>query len=717
MRPLFLLLGWLLVASVAAAQGSFTSIGGPPGGRIVALVAHPSGSAAMLQDSRLFCSFDDGQTWATPEILRTYHTFGLPPEGNALLAATLRSPYSDEPAQVWLSTDGCRSWRDVTGQDIRAERAVKVASGWFVRGDSSRLLHSTDQGATWQTTGGTSAKAPKATGNGDVFAILSNYPSPVLARWSADSTKWTPLKQYIYYASLVTGPGDALAVASATPIDLYQTARSVSYDAGRTWQFLSFSESGSLAFGPDKSLYYLGDTRWMRRLPNGTETRFLPDSLRASSVSVLASGTVLASVWEGNGQLLFRQDANGVWAHSGTDVATSAPLAVTTENGRLLAANTIGAYEYGKDGRWRAANAISLGVDPLSVGPIESIVPKALHAAPWGTVYQLDEVVHIATKAGKSESGSWPQGGSIASHGDSTLLVALGGWFEGVLRRSVNRGQTWLSMDSVAAGAVVRLKSGRIVVASSWSRFMYVTLRLRTSDDGGATWSPAFFLGSSPEGSVALIELPGTSSVVLVTNHTLYRSDDEGSTWMRVGDGCLSPTVVAALQERGVLACYNSYPYRGWTLWSTSDGFRNRVLLDIPPFEWPSSEIHMHSPRLPMALLDDGRLVLPAEEGGLRVSAWPVASNEAETATEAAAALSVWPNPARQLARVRVAATGAVRVEVFDLLGRRLATLHDGPASGTLDLALDASRLPSGVYVVRMTGEASVQTARFVVQR
>lgn len=49
-----------------------------------------------------------------------------------------------------------------------------------------------------------------------------------------------------------------------------------------------------------------------------------------------------------------------------------------------------------------------------------------------------------------------------------------------------------------------------------------------------------------------------------------------------------------------------------------------------------------------------------------------------------------------------------VRVEVFDLLGRRVALLHDGPlAAGTPHrFAFEASRLPSGTYLLRAEGEA-----------
>lgn len=60
----------------------------------------------------------------------------------------------------------------------------------------------------------------------------------------------------------------------------------------------------------------------------------------------------------------------------------------------------------------------------------------------------------------------------------------------------------------------------------------------------------------------------------------------------------------------------------------------------------------------------------------------------------------------------------SVRAAVYDALGRRVAVLHDGPlAAGTHDLALDASRLPPGVYAVRASGASLAATVRLTVAR
>ena len=80
--------------------------------------------------------------------------------------------------------------------------------------------------------------------------------------------------------------------------------------------------------------------------------------------------------------------------------------------------------------------------------------------------------------------------------------------------------------------------------------------------------------------------------------------------------------------------------------------------------------------------------------------------------------LAVFPNPSAGAAQLRltVAAAGPVRVEVFDVLGRRAALLHDGPVGADgLRLAVDA--LPAGAYVVRARGADFVATERLTVTR
>jgi hypothetical protein len=60
-----------------------------------------------------------------------------------------------------------------------------------------------------------------------------------------------------------------------------------------------------------------------------------------------------------------------------------------------------------------------------------------------------------------------------------------------------------------------------------------------------------------------------------------------------------------------------------------------------------------------------------------------------------------------------------VRVEVFDVAGRRVSTVHDGPfrSIDPRPFTFDGSGLPSGVYFIRAEGETSVSVVKVMLLR
>lgn len=79
------------------------------------------------------------------------------------------------------------------------------------------------------------------------------------------------------------------------------------------------------------------------------------------------------------------------------------------------------------------------------------------------------------------------------------------------------------------------------------------------------------------------------------------------------------------------------------------------------------------------------------------------------------------PNPFRQATRLDLAVkkTQTVTVELYDLLGRRIRTLHDGPveAQTPTPVRIDGQGLASGTYFVRAEGENFSATKKIVLVR
>jgi hypothetical protein len=81
--------------------------------------------------------------------------------------------------------------------------------------------------------------------------------------------------------------------------------------------------------------------------------------------------------------------------------------------------------------------------------------------------------------------------------------------------------------------------------------------------------------------------------------------------------------------------------------------------------------------------------------------------------------LPTYPNPARSQATVRFAVPDrqAVRITLYDLLGRRVQTVVNTDAEGRTEAQLDVSGLASGTYFLRMQTEGHIETQRITVVR
>jgi hypothetical protein len=91
------------------------------------------------------------------------------------------------------------------------------------------------------------------------------------------------------------------------------------------------------------------------------------------------------------------------------------------------------------------------------------------------------------------------------------------------------------------------------------------------------------------------------------------------------------------------------------------------------------------------------------------------------TPAEAFTLSAAHPNPTRRTSALDLTLAEAqpVTVAVYDAMGRRVATLHEGPltAQTTHTLAFDAAGLASGVYLVRVTSPHGTATRRVTVVR
>jgi glycosidase len=121
----------------------------------------------------------------------------------------------------------------------------------------------------------------------------------------------------------------------------------------------------------------------------------------------------------------------------------------------------------------------------------------------------------------------------------------------------------------------------------------------------------------------------------------------------------------------------------------------------------------------------DGGSALTLAPGAWRVLAnqdigLPTADGDAPGPVLAFGLGAAFPNPAAGRATVRYTldAPADVQLHAYDVLGRRVATLDDGPrAAGAHTATLDTRALPAGVYVLRLTADGRTASSRLTIAR
>jgi probable HAF family extracellular repeat protein len=149
-------------------------------------------------------------------------------------------------------------------------------------------------------------------------------------------------------------------------------------------------------------------------------------------------------------------------------------------------------------------------------------------------------------------------------------------------------------------------------------------------------------------------------------------------------------------------------------LWTEADGMRN--LNEILEDDYG---LDLTGWRLSLAydISDDGTTIVgygrnPAgQTEAWRASGLQLGTVSAEGSPEAAAlSLTSYPNPARASTRLSFSLPdpGALTLEVYDVLGRRVTTVHRAAGAGAGAVDLPTAGWPAGMYVVRLqAGEHS----------
>jgi hypothetical protein len=317
----------------------------------------------------------------------------------------------------------------------------------------------------------------------------------------------------------------------------------------------------------------------------------------------------------------------------------------------------------------------------------------------------------------------------------------------GGLLRSLDFGASWNAIPASNPDAWVGGNGGKVRVSLADPSVVWAGYRLRTTGGGRLHVSENAlnpFQGEGVQDPVVLrpVNSPSfapTSQISGLATHPfsratayvtfsvscqpkLLRTEDMGQTWEDLSgfvgtDGCQSN---------------NGFPNaRVWDV---------EVFPEVPRIIWAGTDLGIFESRdhgqtwayadngLPAVSvwrirIVDGEVVLATHGRGV----WSLDLTEVLTSVEEEAGASLptsfellenYPNPFNPSTTIgfKLAADSHIRVSVFDVLGRKVATLTDQPYSrGTHRISWDASAMGSGQYIYRMEADGKLIGAKAMV--
>ena len=686
------------------AQGEWVQAPGPHGVRTNVL--YKNGSTLYVgTDSRgVYRSSDNGAHWQPANAGIEHASISdIIVSGSNLLAAAANSC----GVGVYKSTDSGEHW-SATGLSVAVNSfGIKNGQVYAAALDlSSSIYKSTNNGNTWQQ-----LSSPIQNGN-EVFitgnAILvaeDNF----IWRSTDDGGSWDPVEQFalsgvhsfaqsgnrIYgagisglYLSTDSGAhwqfsvfnGGALSLSSVgNTIYLGSGSRvSQSTDQGVTWH----DASHNLGKGVIRALLYDGTSVWAGTsedtaavyVTSNGGANWLPSAsglpVAPTIRALIAMKDLLFAGMEADG--IYRSSDNGdTWVKVGLnnpDLANQLVVSFCIQEGTLFAGSANGVFRSTDGGETfqTAINGFPTGgrifVPSLTVSGDQLLAAASIQYS----TSTIDAIFH------SSDGGdSWHQSpfpvtsifvSTVASDGSSTAFAgSYGESFSTTgLYKSTDSGLTWTSMTFSLMADIDHLAvAGNNVLAGTLFSAFYST-------DGGEN-----FAGSNPAGGGIDTYTLRDNFVFAGDGHGEFYSTSSGAVWIDANQGfpaCPRPSVEAS--------CANStYLFAG----TFENGVWRRPLSDF-------------------GIVTDVAL---APVG-------PASSFLSQN----------YPNPFHGTTSLEFSLSNSerVRLVVYDVSGREVATLVDGPqAAGSHVVAFDRGHLASGVYFYRLERQGFTSTRSMVV--
>lgn len=679
----------LIVCVSANSRAQWRQTNGPLGGMIHSLATNGTILFAGSVSGGVYRSTDSGAHWSAMNngLTNTAINALLSRDGD-LFAATNNG--------VFRSKDSGASWMSSNTDISKTHISTLTASGPNLFATTyNGSIFTTDDGASWHELSGTGlfSGGVSASNGADVFAVGEADSNSVGAiSYSSDNGRtWT-----------LTNTGSALPIqylaASGQNLFAFVWADGVmrSSDRGKSWIYMGASPGehvySVLTIGT--TLVVGSDNGLQRSIDSGatwqsmSTTMPIPMYSEVNAVQVIGS-IIFAGTYDRG---VFRSADNGAtWQEANGGLAACDIATLGISNGSILTGitNRGGLRSTDNGANWSAWNnempnagisAIFVRDKNLLAATDSGVFRSRNEGSTWTRVADAqDYVIRYINAFAQSDSFLFATSRSVK------------------VLRSEDDGITWKSIYDPEAYGILSL-------AANGPNICIATYAVEVSHDNGASWN----INNDVPGANILIS--SGSNFFAGTWSGVFRSDDGGRHWTKVGNG-LTDTVVTALVTSGE----NLFA-------GTRNG--NVYLLASDGATWNSVGTGLTSAQITTLNVNDTYLF--AGTGGAAIWRRPLSEMIAQSAvadfTVSAQQLHIYPNPVSESATISFTpdASGDAEILIVNLLGQEVARVYSGmldASEHTFTWVAPKIASPRGMYecVVHMNGK--MQTLPLMVTR
>lgn len=728
-RVVILLLTCLLFPVSSFAQ-FWLQTAGPGAGSVRGFGKGKAGVILAASDERVFFSKDNGASWKQSDKSFTFVTsdvFGTDSKGTIYAATTDGIFYSNDDGNSWVETDA-------PAADFSSPKCIAVDKendiiyvGTDNAGADKGICRSDDGGQTWTRviTGlpatpvpmyadiNTIAVSTAAATKGTIFVGCAYG----LSRSTDEGATWEVVGKFNDPLNYVPIQHIAISPSSGRVFAITSTGLFASSNNGDTWTNISnkgglnTTSGQTIATDEDKGVILCtGHDGVYISLDNGVN--WIHYRANADDQAVLMTGSpTVAFVGTSASGVSYSLDKGKTWIPRNKGLFTSNINAMCADNKGNVFANVYLSSTYSTSTAGDVWTSVGEGLSSKDIRGLTATPANTLFAATYQTTD--DEGGLLKSVDGGINWTNISDGGALTGIYKTkmtSLLTSPGGIVfaggdNGVVYISADDGANWLNSGKPIRSGITQ----NPITALAWVKPDHVFAAnadgvFRSNAISDTTrWEP---LSTSPKNATAMVtDLASDPSIIYVSAADgIYKSNDDGNTWTK--NTSVTNAVGVAINSKGVVYAIGS----NGTFSSNDKG---------ATWKHESDELNSLSPTLLFVDHKDVLYAGTAANGVYRNPLFPTDGVFARS-THSAASISFennYPNPFAASTNIRYSLVkpAAIKLEVFDITGKYIATLVDQfQTEGSHSVAFEASSfsIPGGVYNCRLSSNGeSVMTS------